>query len=164
MVIGSASSASSTAHAALVGVLVFATAVWVGGFVALVVVARVARRTLRPTDQVAFFRALGRGYNLVGIPALLVGFATGAVLLVGKPWTGTLVAALAVAATLVVATVAGVIQARGITRLRRRALTEGENTTLADRVRRAARRAAWLRGSIGGLSLALIALGALLAG
>jgi hypothetical protein len=34
------------AHAILVGVLILATAVWLGGYVAIAVVARVATRTL----------------------------------------------------------------------------------------------------------------------
>lgn len=44
--------------AALTGVLVFAAAVWVGGLVAIFVVARVASRTLRPAERVAFFPGL----------------------------------------------------------------------------------------------------------
>ncbi|HEX5114627.1 MAG TPA: hypothetical protein VFW65_05460 [Pseudonocardiaceae bacterium] len=157
-------SLTSTVHAALVGVLVLAAAVWVGGFVALVVVTRVAKRVLGSAERVAFFRALGRRYNLVCGPALLVALAAGAVLIAGREWTGPLVATVAVAGLLVVATVVGVLQARRMTRLRWRALADTHDPTLADRVRRAARRATLLRAGIGALSLALLALGALLAG
>jgi hypothetical protein len=151
----------SALHTALVGVLVFAAAVWVGGFVTLVVVARAARHTIGAAERVAFFRALGRGYGVVSGVALLVGLVSGALLLAGRPWTGPVIATVAVAALLVAGTVAGVAQARRLTRLRRRALTEA---ALADRVRAAARRAALLRAGIGGLSVALVALGVVLGG
>lgn len=163
---GSIVAAPSALHTALVGVLVLAAAVWVGGFVTLVVVTRVARRTVRPVERLAFFRALGRCYGVVGGVALLVGLATGAVLLSGRPWTGPLIAVVAVAGLLVVSIIVGVAQARRLTRLRRHALDDGEDATenaaLIDRVRAVARRAALLRAGIGGLSLALVALGALL--
>lgn len=154
----------SAAHAVLVGVLLLAAAIWVGGFVALVVVARVARRALEPTARVVFFRMLGRRYGVVGSLALLVGLATGAVLLTGRPWNGLLVAIVTVAGLLVVGTVVGVVQARRMTRLRRDALRDPDDAALAGRVRRVARRAALLRASIGGSSLALIALAAPLVG
>ncbi len=48
------------AEASLAAVLVLATAVWVGGLVAIFVVARVADATLRAAERVAFFRGLGR--------------------------------------------------------------------------------------------------------
>lgn len=152
----------SAAHAALVGVLVLATAVWVGGFVALVVVARAARHAVSMPERIAFFRAVGRSYGVVAGVALVVGLASGAVLLAGRSWTGSLVATVVVAGLLVAATVVGVAQARRMTRLRRRALDDAVGLT--DRLRRAARRAALLRGGIGVLSLALFALGAALLG
>lgn len=154
----------ASAHAALSGVLILAMAVWVGGFVALVVVTRVARAALGPAERVAFFRALGRSYGIVGGVALLLGLVTGGVLLAGRPWTGQSTATAIVAGLLVASTVAGVAQARQMTRLRRRALQHTHDAALVERVRRAGRRAALLRGGIGGLSLALVALGVLLAG
>jgi len=57
----------------------------------------------------------------------------------------------------------GVVQARRMTRLRRASLAASEDAALASGVRRGARAATLLRASIGLLSLALIALGALLA-
>ncbi|HET9118809.1 MAG TPA: hypothetical protein VFN75_12150 [Pseudonocardiaceae bacterium] len=157
-------SVPSTLHAALVGVLVLAAAVWVEGFVAVVVVARVARRTVPPTERIAFFRTLGRHYGLVSGLALLAGLATGALLLAGRPWTGPLIATATVAGLLVVGTLVGVAQARRMTRLRRHALRDAEDVGMADRLCSAARRATLLRAGIGALSLALIALGALLTG
>lgn len=140
-----------------------AAAIWVGGFVALVVVTWVARVTLEPAARVVFFATLGRGYGVVGGLALLVGLATGALLLAGRPWDGVLVATVTVAALLVVSTIVGVAQAHRMTRLRCNALRHPGDTVLTAGVRRAARRAALLRTIIGGLSLALVALAALLA-
>lgn len=149
--------------AALAAVLILATAVWAGGFVAIAVVARVARRTLGPAERVAFFRGLGRTYVVVGGVALVLALATGASLVYGRPWDAVLAAAVVVAAALVVTLVAGVAQARRMTRLRRGALNNPGDTALATRVRVGARRAVVLRASIGALTLALVVLGALLA-
>ena len=149
--------------AALTGVLVFAAAVWLGGLVAIFVVAMVASRTLRPAERVAFFRGLGRAYGPIGGLALAVALASGAALLSGHPWDGLLAATAAVAGCLLGVTVAGVAQARRLTRLRQQALTQPGNTQLAGYIRRAARTAGLLRAAIAALSLALVALGALLA-
>lgn len=146
----------------LVFVALLAACVWVGGFVAIVVVTRVARRQLERPAQVAFFRALGRSYGIVGGSALVVALASGAVLLSDRPWDGTALAAAVVAAALVLVTGAGVAQARGMTRLRHRALREPGDAALAARVRRGALWAAILRAAIGTLSLALLALAAVL--
>lgn len=151
------------ASGTLTGILVLATAVWVGGLVAIFVVARVAHRTLRPGERVAFFRGLGRTYGPVGGAALVIALGCGAALLSGRPWDGTLTAATAVAACLVAVTAGGVAQARRMTRLRHDALRNPEDAGLADRVRREAAGAAVLRAAIAALSLALIALGVLLA-
>jgi putative copper export protein len=51
---------AATASPVLVFVALVAACVWVGGFVAIAVVARVARRQLERGARVAFFRALGR--------------------------------------------------------------------------------------------------------
>jgi hypothetical protein len=150
------------ASGTLEGFLVFAGAVWVGGLVAIFVVARVARRTLPPCERVAFFRGLGRAYGLVGGMALAVALGCGAALLYGRSWDGTLVAAAVLAACLVIVTGAGVAQARRMTRLRQRAQRQPGNKKLAGLVRRGVLSAAVLRAVIAALSLALIALGVLL--
>jgi uncharacterized membrane protein len=155
---------SGAAATAVAGVLILATTVWIGGFVTLVVVTRVARATLGPAGQVAFFRGLGRAYGAVSGIALAVGLATGAALVYGRAWDGVLAAAVAVAAALVLATGVGVVQARRMTRLRRRLAEDPDDGTLSSRVRRGGRSAALLRGLIGALSLALLALGVALAG
>jgi hypothetical protein len=154
---------SDSTQAALLGVLILAGCIWVGGYVAIAVVARVAARTLQPVQRVDFFRALGRSYLLVGTPALLVALGTGAALLRRHPWNGLLIATVAVAAALVFSLVVGVAQARRMTRVRAAALADPRDASLSRRVHRGARLATLLRAAIGLLSLALIALGALLA-
>ena len=154
---------SDTTRAVLLGVFILATAVWVGGLVAIPVVARVASRTLSPDQRVTFFRGLGRAYGVVGVLALVVALATGAVLAADHPWDGTLCATAVVAAALVAISSLGIVQARRMSRLRRQALDHPDDERLTDRVRRGARSAAALRGGIVLLSLVLVALGSVLA-
>lgn len=149
------------ADVALTFVLVVATSIWVGGLVAIAVVARVASRTLSAADRVTFFRALGRAYGVVGGSALVTALVAGAVLVVDEPLDGPVSAGLAVAIALVATTVVGVVQARRMTELRRRAAVGVDHPQLRDNVRRGARRAAELRGLIGALSVALVFLGVL---
>jgi uncharacterized membrane protein len=77
------------AEASLTGVLVFATAVWIGGLVAIFVVARVAHSTLGAAERVAFFRGLGRAYGLAGGVTLTLALASGAVLASTYRWNGS---------------------------------------------------------------------------
>ncbi|MEO6203815.1 MAG: hypothetical protein ABIO67_00290 [Mycobacteriales bacterium] len=148
---------------ALSGVLILATSVWIGGLVAIAVVARVATRTLDPGARVAFFRDLGRTYGVVGTLALVVAYGTGAALLLGRPWDIRQTATVTVAASLIATTSFGVVQARRMSRLRRAALDQPTNEGLAHAVQRGAGRAGALRGLIALLSLALLWLGVLLA-
>jgi hypothetical protein len=151
------------AEASLAALLVLATAVWVGGLAAIFVAARVARATLGPGERVAFFRGLGRAYGLVGGVALTLALASGAVLASTYRWDGQLTASTVVAASLVASTVAGVAQARRMTRLRQDALRDPGSPELAARVLRGARNAGVLRAAIAALSLALLALGTVIA-
>lgn len=160
---GTAMALPQPAEAPLVAVLVLATAVWVGGLVAIFVVARVARATLGRAERVAFFRGLGRAYGLVGGVALTTALATGAILAATYRWDGQLTASTVVAAALVAVTVAGVGQARRMTRLRQDAVRGPDRAELAAKVRRGARSAAVLRTTIAALSLALLALGTVIA-
>jgi hypothetical protein len=80
------------AEASLTAVLVLAAAVWIGGLVAMFVVARVAQATLGAAERVAFFRSLGRVYGLVGGVALTAALASGAVLASTYRWDGDLAA------------------------------------------------------------------------
>jgi hypothetical protein len=145
----------------LVAVSAVASAVWIGGLVAIFIVARVASATLGQEQRIRFFRALGRTYGIVGTVALLVALAGGAVLLDGHPWDVLLIATAIVAGALVTATIAGIVQARAMTRLRRRAISGP--TLLREQVRRGAIIAATLRGVIAVLTLTLVVLGSALA-
>jgi hypothetical protein len=53
-------------------VLLLATSIWIGGLVAIAIVARVARHELDLPTQIAFFRRLGRRYLVVGGGSLAV--------------------------------------------------------------------------------------------
>jgi hypothetical protein len=150
---------SESTAAALTGVLIAATAVWVGGLVAIAVVAHVAGRTLEPAVRVSFFRGLGRSYGIVGTGALAVAYGTGASLVYGRSWDGRLTATAVVATALVGI---GIAQARRMSRLRRMALDQPDDGELANRVRIGAGRAGASRALIAVLSFALLALGVLL--
>lgn len=152
----------AAASAPLIAVHALAASIWVGGLVAIFIVARAASRTLEPAQRVEFFRVLGRSYGVVGTLALLVALATGAILLDEHPWDGLMIAAVVVAGALLVATAAGMAQARAMTRLRRRAVAQVGGEPLDPRVRRGAIVAAILRACIGVLTLALVVLGATL--
>jgi hypothetical protein len=150
---------TTTTTAALTGVLILASTVWLGGLAAIAVVARVATRTLDPAARVTFFRGLGRAYGLVGTTALALAYAAGAAVTYGRSWDGLLTATAAVATALAVTLAVGVAQARHMTRLRRQSLAQSDDADLCARVHRGAGRAGALRGLIALLSLALLALG-----
>lgn len=152
----------AAASAPLIAVHALAASIWVGGLVAIFIVARAASSTLQPAQRVEFFRALGRSYGIVGTLALLVALATGAILLDGHPWNGLMVAAAIVAGALLLATAAGMAQARAMTRLRRRAVAQIGGEPLDPQVRKGAIVAAILRACIGVLTLVLVVLGAAL--
>lgn len=145
-------------HPVLLFVHLLAMSVWVGGFIAIVVVVRVARTRLGAAEQVAFFRALGRGYGIVAGLALLVGLSSGAALLSTRAWGAPEWLAAAIAAALVLSTVVGVLQAMRLTRLRQQALTQSDQGA-AVLLKRLVRRATVLRSAIGALTLALLAVG-----
>ncbi len=144
------------------GFLVLAACIWTGGLVAIFVVARIAHRTLRQADRVAFFRGLGRAYGPVGGASLAVALGCGAALLSTRAWSAALTAAVVVAVSLVAVTGAGVAQARHMTRMRLGALASPGDPVAARRVRLGAVRAATLRSAIAILTMALLALGILL--
>ena len=146
----------------LIALHALTASIWVGGLVAIFVVSRAATATLEPAQRVALFRSVGRSYGIVGSAALLVALASGALLLRGHPWNATLIAATIIAALLLLALAAGMAQARAMTRLRSRALTD-PGGALDPEVRRGAVRATALRGAIALLTLILAVLGASLA-
>jgi hypothetical protein len=146
----------SATDGVLTGLLIFATALWLGGLFAIAIVARVSTWTLDPAARTALFRGLGRSYGVVGTAAPVLAYGTGAALLGGHAWDFATVAA-AVVATL--AATLGMVQARRMTQLRRRAFEQPRDTAPATRVRRSAVRAGVLRGLTGALSLTLLPLG-----
>lgn len=151
---------------AVVAVFILASAVWVGGVVPLVVMARVTSGTLAPADRVKVFRGVGKRYGPIATAALLVAVGLGVVLSWGHPRDAAYWVACAATAALFVVTYAGVRQARGMTRLRRAALGDGgapDSGRPPAGVARAARRAAALRGLIIALTLMLVVLGSVLA-
>ena len=152
-----------TVEAVVLAALVLATSVWVGGYVAIAVVARTATSTLDPAARVAFFRALGRTYLRVGLSALAVALGTGAVLLRGHEWDALLTATAAVAVVLVATLAVAVVQARRMTVSRRELLGAPDDASAAARAHQGARAAALLRGVLGLLSVTLVILGAFLA-
>ena len=154
---------SATAEAMVLAVFIVATSIWVGGYSAIVVVARTASATLDPAVRVVFFRSLGRTYFWVGLPALIIALVTGGVLARDLLWDGLLIATATIAVVLLVSFAVAVAQARRMTRLRRRLLASPHETPLREQVRRGARVAAGLRGLLGLLSVALVILGAFLA-
>ena len=151
---------ASTVRAALVTVEVLAASVWIGGLAAIGIVAQIVRQQLEPAARVDFFRSLGRRYLNVGGGALLMAFASGALLLARGAWTEEKSAAVAVAAALLLATAAGVLQARSLTVMRRRALDGTAQPALTASIRRGARTATLLRASIGALTIALVVIAA----
>lgn len=154
---------STTTEALLLAVLVLATSIWIGGYVAIVVVARTATATLEDGARVAFFRSLGRSYFWVGFPTLVVALATGAVLARDVERGGLYVAAVVVTVVLLLAFAVAVAQARRMTRLRCRLLDSPDDGPLREQVRRGAAGAGALRAALGVLSVALVVLGAFLA-
>lgn len=154
---------SDTAEAIVLAVFILATCIWVGGYVAIAVVARTATATLDPSTRVTFFRSLGRVYLRVGLPALIVALVTGAVVARNLDWDGLLVATVAVAGALMASLAVTVVQARRMTRLRRTLLESPDDKQLSEQVRRGGRFAGGLRAWLGLLNVALVVLGAFLA-
>jgi len=144
-------------------VLLLATSIWIGGFVAIAIVARVVRHELDTPARIAFFRRLGRCYLFAGGGSLAVALGSGSILLARGDWTPARTVAVVLGLALALATVAGVIQARALTRMRQRNLLSSRNAAAAEAERSAAARAALLRASIGALTFALLAVGSAIA-
>jgi uncharacterized membrane protein len=148
--------ASFATSAPLLTLNLLAAAVWVGSLAALTVVTRAARDTLEPRAQLAFFRALGRRYGIVGGGALVVAVGTGALLLRDQDWTGSLTVLAALTAALVLATGLGVAQARRVNRLRERQYRDPAPPGGAGVLTRHAARARILRATIAIITLAIV--------
>jgi uncharacterized membrane protein len=142
----------------LAGLLILGGALWLGGFVAIVIFSRSTKKALTTPQRVAVFRELGRRYVIVASVAFALVVIPGGVLLAFRPADGYTLAVLIIALLLVVVTVVGIRQARRMTRMRRAAIAEPDAADAAA-LQRGTRVASVLRASIGVCSLALFVLG-----
>jgi putative copper export protein len=121
-----------------------AAAVWAGGLVFLALAVGVARRTLADADRIAFFRAIGRRFAIVGGIALLVLIATGGDMTSDRDaWSSlgegsygkTLLAKLILVGVVIVLTlVHSLIQGPALSRLRAEALERPGDEALQRRI------------------------------
>ena len=154
---------SQLAQSILLTILILSTSVWVGGYVAIVVVARTTTTTLDSASRIAFFRSFGRSYFWIGCPALLVALITGGLLLRGRELDALVICTIVLAVVLLALFALAVVQARRMTTLRTRAVEHSDDEHVAMRVRRGGRTAGILRAVLGVLSLVLVVLGSFLA-
>ncbi len=111
--------------------------IWVGSLVCLAVVDRVGRSSFNQATQVAFFRALGRRYAVLGSGAVAVPTWVGlAMAWPPASWSATLDAVVALVGFLVVISLAAMAQARAMGTLRRRFLGAPSDPGAQDMVRR----------------------------
>lgn len=143
---------------ALLGLLILGAGVWMGGFVAIMVVNVTSKKSLEPAQRVALFRALGRSYLRVAAIAFALVVVPGGTLLAFRPWDGFTLAILLVTLLLVVLTGIAVRQARRMTRMRKAALAASVDGAHDAPIGRNAKRAWMLRMGIGLTSLALFVL------
>jgi uncharacterized membrane protein len=141
----------------LAGLLILGGALWLGGFVAIVIFSRSTKKALTTPQRVAVFRELGRRYVIVASVAFALVVIPGGVLLAFRPADGYTLAVLIIALLLVVVTVVGIRQARRMTRMRRAAIAEPDAADAAA-LQRGTRVASALRASIGACSFALFVL------
>ena len=141
----------------LAGLLILGGAVWLGGFVAIVIFSRSTKKALTTPQRVAVFRELGRRYVIVAGAAFALVVIPGGVLLASRPADGYTLAVLLVTLALIVVTAVGVRQARRMTRMRKAAIAElGAADPAA--LQRGTRMASALRASIGVCSFAVFVL------
>jgi uncharacterized membrane protein len=147
--------------APLVAVELIAASIWVGGMVCIAIVAKAARDVLDESSQVAFFRAVGRRYGMVGTASLLIAIAAGLALSwPPSSWSRTIDAAVVLAGVLVVATIAGMMQAREMTALRRKLIAHPGDSSTALALRRGRLLANAIRGLMALMTLAIVILAA----
>ena len=148
--------------APLVAVELITASVWVGGMVCMAIVAKAARDVLDEPSQVAFFRSVGRRYGIVGSTSLLVAIAAGLALSwPPSSWSGAIDGALILAGTLVAATVIGMMQARAMTALRRKAISSPGDDSTGAALRRGRLLANVIRGLMALMTLAIVVLAAI---
>lgn len=141
----------------LAGLLILGGAVWIGGFVSLIIISRSTKKALTTSQRVAVFRELGRRYLKVAGVAFVLVVIPGGVLLASRPADGYTLAVLIVALLLIVVTAVAVKQARQMSRMRRAAVTRPDDADAAA-LQRGTQVASALRASLGVCSLALFVL------
>jgi hypothetical protein len=145
----------------LIAVGLLGASIWIGSLVCLAVVSAAARQALDPQSRVALFRRVGRLYSIVGTGSLLTAIAVGVALAWPPSDADATIRALgALAALLVLATSAGMAQARRMTTYRQRLVSLPSDHVAAERVRRGSALAGVLRGSLAIITLVIVALGA----
>jgi len=141
---------------------ILSASVWIGSLVCLAVVSQAARTVLDGPAQIAFFRAVGRRYAIVGTGSLFVAIGDGlAMAWPPATWSATIDAAVALAGVLVLATVAGMTQARLMGTLRRRAMASPDDPAARASVRRGRQLATSLRLLMAADTLAIVVLAAI---
>ena len=141
----------------LAGLLMLGGAVWIGGFIALIIFSRSTKKVLTTPQRVAVFRELGPRYLKVAGVAFVLVIIPGGVLLASRPTDGYTLAVLLIAVLLIAVTAIAVKQARHMSRMRRAAVAEPDAVTPAA-LKRGTSVASALRASIGVCSLALFIL------
>ncbi len=151
-----------TTSAPVVVLEILAASVWIGSLACLAVVSQAARTVLEGPAQVAFFRAVGRRYAIVGTGSLLVAVGDGLAMAWPPPtWSATIDTAVALAGLLVLATAAGMAQARAMGSSRRRAMGSPADPSARAAARRGRRVATALRLLMAADTLAIVVLAAL---
>ncbi len=125
-----------------------AAAIWAGGLLFLGLSVGAARRTLGDAERIAFFRAIGRRFLIVGGIALLVLIATGSDMVSDRnawdtlgegTYGGTLLAKLILVGVVIVLTlVHSLVQGPALSRLREQAAARPDDVALAAEIRRKA--------------------------
>lgn len=134
-----------TVDTALTVVLIIAASVWIGGVVTVIIVGRISKQTLDDATRVKFFHAFGRAYLAVAGPALVVTGLIGWSFLARQEWSGEL-GRMAFASTLLVAVlIAGIMQARSMTRMRAKLTQRPGDIDLARKIKTQATTATVLR-------------------
>lgn len=140
----------------LSAVLLLTGSVWLGGWFAVVVVARSTTATLQAIDRIAFFRHFGQLFGTCSTTALVLALASGLILIGTQPWTTISGIEIALGAVLVTALIAGISQAREQRRLRIQLVqANGDDTALSARITSGARAAGVLRAGLGAISVAI---------
>lgn len=147
-------------NAAISVVLILATAIWTGGYITVPVVAVISSKTLEPSQRVTFFKRFGRAYLRLAGTALVIMYVTGWALIAQIPWSSDLLRITVASAALLLILIAGIIQARNLTKLRTKALNvkenEPEGLQLLQTIQRRARAANVLRALIGVFTVVLV--------